>query len=99
MYSPATSVALSEAFYSPGNFTGSTVPASPQMMLGCKKGTWAKCSGFSITTEMWKRKKKNQCCQVSRINTESKVSTGLLREHHQQYEVTYTSQNSHNKAS
>lgn len=58
MYSPATSVALSEAFYSPGNFTGSTVPASPQMMLRCKKGTWAKCSGFSITAEMWKRKKK-----------------------------------------
>lgn len=50
-------------------------------------------------TNVEKKKKINQCCQVNRINRESKVSIRLLVELYQQYEVAYIPQNSHNKVS
>lgn len=46
-----------------------------------------------------KKKKKKRCCQVSRIDRESKVSIRLLVELYQQCEVAYIPQNSHNKVS
>lgn len=46
-----------------------------------------------------KKKTKKRCCQVSRIDRESKVSIRLLVELYQQCEVAYIPQNSHNKVS
>lgn len=76
------------------------VPASPQMILGHKKGANANAVASPSQQKCGKeKKKKNRCCQVSRIDRESKVSIRLLVELYQQCEVAYIPQNSHNKVS
>lgn len=91
-----TSRSLRTLFIPLSNSAGIMVPVAPQQCRGTKKELMQMPWLFHHSRNV-ERKNKNQCCQVSRIDRESRVSIRLLGERYQQYEVACVPQNSHNK--